>query len=63
MQKLSIETTEGAGEAIKEGPDKEWLISHPWGDKRFYGSVPQCKKHLSELLGDRLVTIKTEANK
>lgn len=48
---LGVITTDGDHyEAIREKRDGPWLISHPYGDERMYGTVPQIRIRLCELI-------------
>jgi hypothetical protein len=49
---FTIETPDGAGEAIKYALDEEWFIAVPTSDFRYYGSAPEAKARIRAFLKD-----------
>ena len=50
MQKFTIETPDGLGEAIKTERNVPWDVTLPTTEFRFYGSVPEVKAEIKRRL-------------
>jgi len=46
---LEMPTSMGLAVAVRQSGD-EWLISHPWGDLRFYGTEAQVRAEMARLV-------------
>lgn len=51
IQTLEVKAANGdVYTAIKDERDSPWEISFACGDDRFYGSVPEVKRHIAGLI-------------
>ena len=51
-----IETPEdGIVEATKSGPENYWEINHPWGMKKYYGTLTGVKTQVKQIVKDHTV--------
>lgn len=49
-QEVVVEHDEGDIHAVKSARDEPWHIAAPWTDERFFGSVPECKARIKEII-------------
>ena len=45
---ITVSTSLGDAEAVRDSPREPWDISYPWGASRFYGSPKQVEKLMKE---------------
>ena len=50
MQKLTISTPDGRGEAIKTDREEPWDVTLPAAEFRFYGSVTEVRVEIKRVL-------------
>jgi hypothetical protein len=50
MQRITINTPDGLGEAIKTDRDTPWEVNLPTRGFRFYGSLPQVRAEIRKRL-------------
>jgi len=48
MRVLVFSTPDGEGEAIQWATGDPWVVSSPYGDFRFYGTVTRLKRLVKE---------------
>jgi hypothetical protein len=49
---IRIETNLGAAVAVPQSDafEEEWLISTPWGDRRFYGTPGEVRREMEQMI-------------
>jgi hypothetical protein len=52
IDRIEMETELGMAEAVRQDAMGEWLISHPWGDKRFAGSAAEVKSEMKKIIAE-----------
>ncbi len=49
-QTVTVPTSLGPAEAIKDSREAPWVIGYPWTDEQFYGSITEVRAHMRKAI-------------